>query len=73
MIKGYVKCECGQEFWFETIMPEIACIKCGRIFESTKHGEEVIEEVIEEPSYEEELAHDYDLDHDSIEEEGDGE
>ena len=68
MIKGYVKCECGQEFWFETIMPDIACIKCGKSYVTADHGEEVIEE----PSYEEELAHDYDADYDSVEQgEGD--
>ena len=44
MIKGHVKCECGQEFWFETIMETIACIKCGKEYKTADHGEEVIDD-----------------------------
>lgn len=33
MNKGYIKCECGQEFYFETIKVYINCIKCNKEYE----------------------------------------
>ncbi|WP_167792032.1 hypothetical protein [Soehngenia longivitae] len=30
MKKGNIKCECGQEFYYETIRDFVVCIKCGK-------------------------------------------
>ena len=61
MIKGHVKCECGQEFWFETIMPEIECIGCGRIHATGAEDNK--------RDYAAELSHADDCDYDSVEDE----
>lgn len=31
MREGHIKCDCGQEFYFETTKDCIACIKCNKI------------------------------------------
>mgnify|MGYP000847078779 FL=1 len=33
MNKGTINCECGQEFYFETIRDFINCIHCGKQYE----------------------------------------
>jgi hypothetical protein len=33
MKKGNIKCECGQEFYYETIRDYVVCIKCGKRYE----------------------------------------
>ena len=58
MIKGSISCKCGSSFSFESILDTIDCPNCGK------------EHIIGNPiirDYEEELAHDYDLDHDAEE------
>lgn len=31
--KGSIKCDCGQEFYFETVNTKINCIKCGKEYD----------------------------------------
>lgn len=33
MNKGTINCECGQEFYYETIRDFINCIHCGKQYE----------------------------------------
>jgi hypothetical protein len=47
-INGRIKCECGRNFEFETIRENISCAKCRRTYKAIEHGEEVVEEPIEE-------------------------
>jgi len=48
MLQGEVRCACGQVFGFATIMPTVACPKCGGQFNSAEHGTEVIEQPAED-------------------------
>ena len=46
MIKGLIKCTCGQSFTFETIQDTIQCPACFIEFEAAKYGEEEVTEQI---------------------------
>lgn len=53
MIQGEVRCTCGQVFGFATIMPTVACPKCGMGYSAAEFGTAVVEEPVEElPGYE---------------------
>lgn len=45
MKKGNIKCECGQDFYYETIRDYVICISCGKRYEFKV---EVIDEKDEE-------------------------
>lgn len=59
MIKGSISCNCGSRLSFKSIMDTVACPNCGKEYKTKEHGTEDV-------SYEEELAHDYDIDHDDV-------
>ena len=39
MHRGNVKCECGQEFYFETINEKIRCINCDKEYDVSEYEE----------------------------------
>lgn len=41
---GTIHCSCGQQFYFETMNAEIACVKCKKIHNATSYPEKVEEE-----------------------------
>ena len=45
MKKGNITCECGQEFYYETIRDYVVCIKCGKSHELKLEPSEDIDEV----------------------------
>lgn len=44
---GTINCKCGQQFYFETMNNEIACIKCKKIYDVSSYPEKVEIEIIE--------------------------
>jgi len=44
MRKGNIKCDCGQEFYFETTKDYIACIKCKKIHDVRSFPIEEVED-----------------------------
>lgn len=40
---GVINCTCGQQFYFETVNNEIACIKCKNVYDTTTYPE-IVEE-----------------------------
>ena len=38
---GTIKCKCGQQFYFETMNTEIACIKCKKVHDISAYPEKV--------------------------------
>lgn len=49
MLKGSIKCKCGNEFWYESMREQIPCMACGKFHDN--NGEPVpepIEELTEE-------------------------
>jgi len=45
MKKGNIICECGQEFYYETIRDYVVCIKCGERHELKLDSSEDKDEV----------------------------
>lgn len=46
MKKGMIKCDCGNEFYFQSIREFVPCMACGKMH--SNEGEEVIKELTEE-------------------------
>lgn len=38
MREGNIKCDCGQNFYFETKRPTISCIKCNKEYSTVKEA-----------------------------------
>lgn len=54
MRKGKIKCDCGNEFYFQSVREEVPCMGCGRMHKN--EGEPVpAEPCVEEESTEEQL------------------
>ena len=45
MRQGKINCECGNEFYYESIRESIPCMKCGKM--NPNNGEPIQEEQIE--------------------------
>ena len=45
MKQGMIKCECGNEFYYESIKEYIPCMKCGKMH--LNEGEEITEGIEE--------------------------
>lgn len=50
--QGTIKCECSNEFYFQSIRKEIPCMKCGKMHPN--NGEPVTEEPEEQTELENE-------------------
>ena len=53
MLQGKINCECGNEFYFQSIRKEIPCMKCGKMHKNEGDTFEDIEEKIEDVEIEE--------------------
>lgn len=36
---GYIKCDCGQDFYFETVRDNVACINCDKEYDVSGYPE----------------------------------
>lgn len=49
MLKGTIKCKCGQTFGFQTTLKFVNCPKCEASYAAKDYGTEIpVEEVVED-------------------------
>ena len=48
MRQGTITCECGNEYYFMSIRPEIICMKCGKMNPNNGETIEIEEPILEE-------------------------
>lgn len=53
MRQGKIDCECGNEFYFQSIQEEIHCMKCGKMHKNEGEPVPIKEEIIEDEKIEE--------------------